>query len=221
MADRISLRFPDARLRRLIRGADDKLLRRVMPRALTRTAYEVRDAETKEAERVFDFAGPSTRKIMASPGAFRVTAAHPDRLVAAIRPAPINEQIILDHVRGATARAEEGERLAFGSSLAIPVTAKRGATGRVKKTERPSEVVKTRDEPVQEGDRRPRGFRIGDLIILRTGRGTRSKTRILYALTKTARIRPTFRFVGVAIRAAKATFNQKAIEEFRRARFGT
>ena len=172
---------------------------RAMVKALTRTAFEVRDAEAAEVGRVFEFAGSSTRDFLAGRRAFRIEGAKPGKLEASIFPAPKTGAILKPHEKGATVTPEQGGRLVIEHALAVPVTAKRGARGRV-------------------GRRRKRSFVAGRAILERVGKGARSTVRVLFALTRSAKLEPRFDFYRVARDTARSQFPRKAREELAKVR---
>ena len=131
MAETIRLELDTAAFARTLKLAESAL-NRALAKAITRTAFEVRDAEAAEAGRVFEFAGPSTREFLSGRRAFRIEGARPDRLEASIFPAPRTGEILEPHVRGAVIAGGEPHRFTIEKQLATPVALKRTARGRVR-----------------------------------------------------------------------------------------
>jgi hypothetical protein len=203
MAAEIRLELDTVAFARSLRLAEQQL-NAALAKAVTRTAFEVRDAEAVEVGRVFEFAGAATRRFLTQPtgsaAAFRVDGAKPDRLTASIFPAPRTGEILKPHVRGEVIRAGEPHRLTIEKQLATPVSLKRTARGRVR------------------GRRSQRTFVAGRAVLQRVGRGARSAVRVLFALVPQAKLEPRFDFYRVAREAAQRQFAIKVREEIARVR---
>lgn len=193
-------------VRRRLRELTDREIPRFGAEVLNKVAFEVRDELAEEADRAFDFAGPSTQKFISR--GWRFDKATPAKLEATIFPLRTTGEIIEDHVRGDTIRAD-GERLQFGGKLAVPIAAKRGRRGRVPKRLMPGTVTAPGGK----------GFvaRDGRFILQRYGRGGRS-IRVLYALIDSAQLEPRFDFVGSVTRRARAEIGSKARRVFEKIR---
>lgn len=172
---------------------------RAMAKALTRTAFEIRDAEGREVGSVFGFAGASTREFLAGRRAFRVQGATERRLEASIFPAPKTGKILEPHEKGAVIAAGEPGRLTIAKQLATPIALKRTARGRVRR-------------------RGKRTFVAGHAVLQRVGKGARSAVRVLFALVPRAKFSPRFDFYRVARETALREWPKKAREEFARVR---
>ncbi|HEY4659060.1 MAG TPA: hypothetical protein VIH11_06095 [Gemmatimonadaceae bacterium] len=199
MAETIRLELDTAAFARTLKLAESAL-NRALAKAITRTAFEVRDAEAAEAGRVFEFAGPSTREFLSGRRAFRIEGARPDRLEASIFPAPRTGEILEPHVRGAVIAGGEPHRFTIEKQLATPVALKRTARGRVR------------------GRRGKRTFVAGRAVLQRIGKGARSTVRVLFALVPRAKLEPRFDFYRVARDTARRHFATKVREEMAKPR---
>jgi hypothetical protein len=184
-----------------------------MAKALRRTGFEIRDAEAARVGSIFKFAGPNTRAFLTrssgSGQAFRFEHATPSKLEESIFPAPKTGRILRDHETGATigadtaagqgAVAKRTTRLAIEGMLATPVGAKRFASGRV-------------------GRRRSRSFIAGRAVLQRIGKGAASTVKVLFALTKSAKLDARLDFYRTARDVARVQFPRKAREELARVR---
>ena len=200
VADTVRLELDTAAFLRSLKLTEAEV-QRAMAKALTRTAFEVRDAEAAEVGRVFEFAGASTREFLAGRRAFRIQGATERRLEASIFPAPKTGAILEPHQKGAVIAAGEPGRLTIEKQLATPVALKRSARGRVR-GRRASK----------------RTFVAGRAVLQRVGKGARSAVRVLFALVPRAKLEPRFDFYRVARDTAMRQFPQKAREELARVR---
>ena len=203
--------FDDREVQRALRDLRRTGVPKVSAGALNRTAFEVLEAEREHVGRIFNFAGPSTKKFLADRG-FRFKKATPTRQQVEIFPREKTGKILEDHFSGEVFGAAEGERLSFGDQLAIPVEAKRGVRGKVPKRQRPSEVVKPGGRGFVSQSRKA--------ILQRQGRRRRQKVRVLFALTRRAKVSSTFKFFEVAFRKAREVFPAKVRREFEKLRLG-
>ncbi len=203
----MSLELDTRSLEKTLRELDKRDLPRVLAGALNKTAFEMRDAEAAHVRRVFRFSGPSTRAFLADRG-FAFRGASPRRLEVRLFPRKKTGEILEDHQRGSTISALDGDHLAFGSKLAIPISVKRGKRGRVPKRLHPAEVVKPGG----------RGFvnRRGTVILQRVGRT--SSISVLYALVDRARLQPRLEFFKVAFRTARRELPKKVTREIQKLR---
>ena len=203
MADTVRLELDTAAFLRSLKLTEAEV-QRAMAKALTRTAFEVRDAEAREVGSVFEFAGAATRGFLTrasgAGAAFRVDGAKPNRLEASIFPAPKTGKILEPHQKGAVIAGGEPGRLTIEKQLATPVTLKRTARGRVR------------------GRRGKRTFVAGHAVLQRVGKGARSAVRVLFALVPRAKLEPRFDFYRVARETAIREWPKKAREEFSRVR---
>lgn len=200
--------FDDREVQRALKDLRRTGIPKVSAGALNRTAFEILEAEREHVGRIFDFAGPSTRQFLADRG-FRFKKATPSRQRVEIFPREKTGELLADHFSGAIFSASEGKHLAFGGKLAVPIGVKRGKRGRIPKRQRPSEVVK----PGRKGF----VSRSGRAILERRGK---RQIRVLFALTKSARVRPTFKFFEVAFKTARKVFPSKVAREFEKLRLG-
>ncbi len=203
MAERILRIEGDRALQRTLRR-----LRREEPRiaadTLNRVAFELREAEAKEVERVFEFAGASTQRFLASPRSFvfdKATASNPQvRFMPSRKAGPI----LADHEGGDTISASQGaKRLVLGDRLAVPIFAKRGARGKVIKGQSLGKVLAPGG----------RGFVRGDKVWQRATKRFAKKSgrslRLLYVLIPRAFLKPRFKFFEVAEKTAARELPRK------------
>ena len=177
-----------------------------LARALTKSAFEIRDVARREAEGVFTLGGRG-RQLLASPTAYKVTPARPNSLTATVEARPATAGILAKHVRGAVVGAGE-DTLAVSGQRAIPLPGLRGASGRVPK----------RLDPAQLLARGGKGFVRGNVLLQRIGRRSARAVRVLFTLTRTARIRPKFNFPRIALETARRVWPEKARREIERIR---
>lgn len=224
MTDAVTLEIDDRELRRNLRLLGDHVIGRTMAAALNRTAFEVLDAEKSEVKQTFQFASGRTRDFLAGKGAFQFKRATANRLEVDISPRRKTERILRAHQKGAIITGRAGTRLAYRGKLAVPVTARRGPRGRVVTEDLP--FVARRGQSSLEFKRGSRAFVAGRAILqrekLKRRRGrTRSKAaRVLFALVAVAKLKPVYEFYNVARKTAEREFPRKAVEEFRKVRFG-
>jgi hypothetical protein len=226
-----TIRLDTAEFRRDLARASDAVVNRVMPKAINRTAFEILDAEKAEAARSLKFAGASTRTYLSGRGSFRFDGARAGHLEARITPRPQEraQAILAKQQRGATVTPAHDESIEVRGMLAIPVNARRGARGRVRKADLPAALLGPGG----------RGFIAGNAILKRTRqiRGARraarfvfgsaaeasrhvgrTRTVVMYALAPKVTVPAVFEFYRAARETALRVFPRKAIEEFAKTR---
>jgi hypothetical protein len=204
----VTITLDTTAFRRDLARASDAIVRRVMPKAINRTAFEILDAERTEAAHSFMFAGPATRTYLAGRGSFRFDGATADKLEARITPRQQEraQAILAKQQRGATVTPGQDESIEAGGMLAIPVGARRGARGRVRSSELPGALLR----------KGGRGYIRGRALLVRNRRT--GDVRVMYALAPRVTIPARFDFYRVARETALREFPRKASEEFAKAR---
>lgn len=199
-------------------------------KAINRVMFDAREAEGAHVSRIFDFAGPNTRRFISE--GFRFNKARPSRLRADLFPLRKSANVLDEHVFGNPFTARDGGRLSFtapdGPKLAVPIGVKRTSRGTVRRGQKPSELV-TPDEigRLRAGQRKRRGevnsgrraflAKSGKAILIPVRKRSR-KVRVLYALVDRARVPRTFRFFEVFERVARKQLPRKVDQEFRKLR---
>lgn len=206
MSDGINLELD---LRDFLRGMKlaERQFDHALARALSRTAFEIRDAERREAESIFDLT-PRGAKFLAGPTAYRVKPARPGELVAEVAARPATAGILAKHVQGATLTAASGDTLKAGGKVAIPVEGLRGASGRI-----PARLT-----PVKLLAPGGAGFIRGGALLARVGRKGAKRLRMVLSLTPRAKIPARFDFHRVAAETARRVFPAKVREELAKVR---
>lgn len=170
-----------------------------MAKALNRTAFELRDAESAETRKSF-----TLRRLR--PG-FKFDGATAQRLEVVFRPQEQTEHYLAQHVAGGTVSPGEGpERLTVGGEFAVPVGIQLGPRGRVPERRAPAALLKAK-----------RGFIAKGVLFERRGRRKARENVALYALVPQIRLDPRFAFYTTAKRTAQVQFPIKARQEFDRA----
>lgn len=211
MAGAVSIRFDTRAFERDIRRLADVDVKRVMAKALNRTAFEMREAEATEARTSFQFAGSQTREFIASPKTFVFDGATPEKLEVRLYPRPAVAQILAQQALGEQIVPGKGDTgPVFEGEFAIPYQREkrlRTGRGRLPKGMTPQALLAKR------GKRgRSRGYRAGKYIFERVKGEAKSKLR--FVLVTSADLKPLFDFYGVARRTAERVFAVKAREEF-------
>ena len=225
----VTIKLDAASVRQFARNLDlaAKQIETAMAKAINRTAFEVLEAERKAARAAFPTASDRGREFLSARGSFRFEQARPGKLEALIYPNPVGraagatvggvprrEEILLEVARGGFVIPTSRELTVNRQSLlAVPVGEARSArarSGRLPKKLTPASLLSGKG----------RGFIAGRTLLERRGRKAASHVVALFALLpRTAFERRDF-FYRVAEETARRVFPQKAIEEFRRIRFG-
>jgi hypothetical protein len=208
-------------------GLAAKEIERAMAKAINRTAFEILEAERAASRAAFPTASDRGREFLSGRGSFRFEQATPSNLSALIYPNPVGraagatsggvprrEEILLEAARGGFVLP--GPRkigVNRHTLLAVPVGEARSArakSGRLPKKLTPGQLLSDQG----------RGFIAGDTLLERRGRKGASRVVALFALLPQTKLDRRDFFYQVAAETARRVFATKAIEEFRRIRYG-
>ena len=226
---KVTIQLDAGSVRQFTRNLDlaAREIERGMAKAINRTAFEILEAERSAARAAFPTASQRGREFLSGRGSFRFEQATPAKLFATIYPNPVGraagassggmprrEEILLEASRGGfvlpSARKLTVNRHTL---LAVPVGEARLArakSGRLPKKLTPAQLLSDQG----------RGFIAGDTLLERRGRGRSTRVVALFALLPQTALQRRDFFYAVAAETARRVFPQKAIEEFRRIRFG-
>ena len=225
----VTIQLDAASVRQFARNLDlaAKEIERGMAKAINRTAFEILEAERSASRAAFPTASNRGRDFLSGRGSFRFEAATPSKLSALIYPNPVGraagassggvprrEEILLEAARGGFV-LPSSRKLTVNrhSLLAVPVGEARSA--RAKSGRLPKKLT-----PAQLLSEKGRGFIAGRTLLERRGRGKSSRVAALFALVPQTTLDRRDFFYAVAAETARRVFPTKAIEEFRRIRFG-
>jgi hypothetical protein len=225
----ITIHLDPSSVRQVARNLDlaARQIETAMVKALNRTAFEVLEAERAASREAFPTASNRGRDFLSGKGSFRFQAATVSNPTVTIIPNPVGraagatsggvprrEEILLEAARGGFVLPSARKlTLRRQSLLAVPVGEARVArskSGRLPKRLTPASLL-------SEGGR---GFVAGTTLLERRGRRTSSRTVALFALLPRTQLDRRDFFYRVAEQTARRVFPTKAIEEFRRIRFG-
>lgn len=188
---------------------------RAAARAINKTIFEMRDAEAARVGSVFKFAGEATKGFLTrtsgSGQAFRFSLATPERLEASLFPAPKAGKLLAPHERGAQRTGGEPGQFTIEGQLATPIAP--GA-----QTGRSPGVLRKTSRGFLRKRAKGHSFIRGKAVLERIGTGKRSRLRVLFALTKSAKLEPRFDFYRVARDTARRVFPEKMRREMAKIR---
>jgi hypothetical protein len=186
---------------------------RIVKTALEKTTFEIKAAEQVEIAGAFRFSSPNTQRFLSTSVRF-----DPVRLgdtQTTIGPLEKSANILIAHEKPSTITAND-DRLALGGVLAVPVTAKRGASGKVPAAEGPGRLLQRFGARKARGKRQRKAGRF--VFVSRSGRALveamSGRLRVLYALVPSARLRDRLNFAETAERTAKRELPRKVQEAF-------
>lgn len=182
-----------------------------VPRAISNTlnnvSFDIRKAEGAMVARALTFSGPSTKKFLGNERSFLVGKAKPGELRATVFAKDKANQVLALHETGGKVVTRDKRTLNVGRRIAIPVHVRKSARGRVAKSKTPAALLRN---PAK------RTFIAGDAVLQRTGKGARTKTKVLFALDESFRTSPQLTFHKTAERVARKQFPKRAREAIKR-----
>lgn len=175
--------------------------------AVNNVAFDVRKAEGAMVAQSLKFSGPSTKKFLGSERSFLVNKANPKHLDATVFAKDKAEAVLGLHEKGGRVVTRDKRTLRVGKKMAIPVHVRKGTRGRISKAKTPGALLKN---PTK------RTYIAGNALIQRTGKGARSKTKVLYALDDSFRTKPQLTFYKTAERVVRKQFLKRSREAIKR-----
>ena len=94
----ILLKIDDSDVSRALDVLSKKTMAQIMAESLTKTAFDVADAERSHAAITFEYAGPSTRQFFVGKTSMFVKFARPHDLVATVEPKRATKKILREHI---------------------------------------------------------------------------------------------------------------------------
>lgn len=228
----ILLKIDDTNVRRALDVVSKKTAAEIMAEALTKTAFDVADAERQHAALVFEYAGPTTRQFFVGKTSMFVRFARPHDLVATVEPKRKTKKILREHtdrrilseLRHLIVTHDQKGRPLSATKYAIPINdATRNMRGRVKRKLDPESLLK----PRPGGKSAERGYinATETAIMLRKGKKRRSKRRPaprwkytipVYRLVEEPRNPPVYEFYKVAEVQARRNITRQVVKQFRK-----
>jgi hypothetical protein len=175
--------------------------RPIQAKALSKTAFDVRDDLRRHIRSRLDFASPSTSKFVSE--GVRASPAKPNKLVARVFTLKKSTAFIAPLLKPEQRTEKTGANLTAGKQIAIPVGISKNKRGKVPKRLTPGALLD------QTGGGAT-GFVVRDeFIFRRTGRGKSKAVKLAFVLKDKIKVPEKLAFFETAEKSAKLRMPQQ------------
>lgn len=194
------IQVDDKRVRRALKDLARSGAPRALADALNRTAFEIREAAGDQVGKALEFKSGSTKSFLANPKSFLVDRASPNQLEAGVFAKDRAAAVLAIHEKGGTVTDDDGRTLSLGDKVAIPVSVKPNARGRVPKSKTPSALL---------GSGRAFISKSGRALVERKGGRKNPRYEVAYALVDQFEDDPRLGFLRTAEQVILRVFPEK------------